>query len=100
MSHPLFGPEVRQMLQDGDAAGMRAFCEALHPATVAEVLAEGFTPEEVWQFLRPSDLRTQATVFEYFPATCSAPFVATLVDVTGLVIYFSVAAVILSGTLL
>jgi len=34
------------------------------------------------------------------PATSSAPFVATLVDVTGLVIYFSIAAVILSGTLL
>jgi magnesium transporter len=34
------------------------------------------------------------------PASASAPFVATLVDVTGLVIYFSIAAVVLSGTLL
>jgi magnesium transporter len=34
------------------------------------------------------------------PASASAPFVATLVDVTGLVIYFSVAQVILRGTLL
>jgi len=34
------------------------------------------------------------------PANASAPFVATLVDVTGLVIYFSVALVILHGTLL
>ncbi|MBV9463508.1 MAG: magnesium transporter, partial [Verrucomicrobiae bacterium] len=34
------------------------------------------------------------------PATCSAPFVATLVDVTGVIIYFNVAAVILRGTLL
>jgi magnesium transporter len=34
------------------------------------------------------------------PASASAPFVATLVDVTGLVIYFSVATLILSGTLL
>jgi len=34
------------------------------------------------------------------PATSSAPFVATLVDVTGLVIYFSVAMVVLRGTLL
>jgi magnesium transporter len=34
------------------------------------------------------------------PATSSAPFVATLVDVTGLVIYFSVANLILRGTLL
>jgi magnesium transporter len=34
------------------------------------------------------------------PATSSAPFVATLVDVTGLVIYFTVALLILGGTLL
>ena len=34
------------------------------------------------------------------PATSSAPFVATLVDVTGLCIYFSVALLILRGTLL
>ena len=34
------------------------------------------------------------------PASASAPFVATLVDVTGLIIYFSVAFLILRGTLL
>jgi len=34
------------------------------------------------------------------PATSSAPFVATLVDVTGLVIYFTVAAIVLRGKLL
>lgn len=34
------------------------------------------------------------------PAVSSAPFVATLVDVTGLVIYFSIAYLILSGSLL
>jgi magnesium transporter len=34
------------------------------------------------------------------PATSSAPFVATLVDVTGLIIYFSVASFVLRGTLL
>ena len=34
------------------------------------------------------------------PATSSAPFVATLVDVTGLIIYFSVAYAVLRGTLL
>jgi len=34
------------------------------------------------------------------PATSSAPFVATLVDVTGLVIYFSIALVIMRGVML
>ena len=31
------------------------------------------------------------------PATSSAPFVATLVDVTGLIIYFSIALLIMKG---
>lgn len=34
------------------------------------------------------------------PAVCSAPFVATFVDVTGIIIYFSVAKCVLTGTLL
>lgn len=34
------------------------------------------------------------------PATSSAPFVATLVDVTGLVIYFSIAVILLKGIML
>jgi magnesium transporter len=34
------------------------------------------------------------------PATCSAPFVATLVDVSGLVIYFTIAQLLLRGALL
>lgn len=38
--------------------------------------------------------------FGFDPAAASAPFVATLVDVTGIVIYFTVAALILRGTLL
>ena len=34
------------------------------------------------------------------PATASAPFVATLVDVSGLVIYFTAASIVLRGLLL
>jgi magnesium transporter len=34
------------------------------------------------------------------PAIASAPFVATLVDVTGVIIYFSIAALLLGGKLL
>jgi magnesium transporter len=37
---------------------------------------------------------------DFDPASASAPFVATLVDVTGLMIYFSIANVVLRGTLL
>ena len=34
------------------------------------------------------------------PAASSAPFVATLVDVTGLIIYFSIALLIMRGVML
>jgi magnesium transporter len=34
------------------------------------------------------------------PATSSAPFIATLVDVTGIIIFFTIATWFLSGTLL
>lgn len=38
--------------------------------------------------------------FKMDPATASAPFVATLVDVTGIIIFFSIAAFFLAGKLL
>jgi len=37
---------------------------------------------------------------KFDPASASAPFVATLVDVTGLIIYFETAQVVMRGTLL
>jgi magnesium transporter len=37
---------------------------------------------------------------KFDPASASAPFVATLVDVTGLIIYFTTASVVMHGTLL
>jgi magnesium transporter len=38
--------------------------------------------------------------FGFDPASASAPFVATLVDVSGLIIYFIVARLILHGVIL
>src|SRR6266404_5675726 len=67
MAHPLFGPEVRLMLQEKDTAGMKAFCETLHPATVAEALAGELEVEEVWHFLGQAGIRDQAAIFEYLP---------------------------------
>jgi len=54
----------------------------------------------LWGTLSGSMLPFVLRRFGLDPATSSAPFVATLVDVTGLVIYFSFAILILSGTLL
>lgn len=67
MSHPLFGPEVRLMLEEKNTEAMAAFCDSLHPATVAEALDDEFTPEQIWEILSTSNIRTQAAIFEYLP---------------------------------
>jgi magnesium transporter len=88
MPHPLFGPEVRYMLQEKDTADMSTFCETLHPATVADTLAEEFDVEEVWRFLQNTSIKNQAAIFEYFPidwqvkmvAGTGAPHMARLIE--------------------
>ena len=54
----------------------------------------------LWGTLVGSMLPFVLRLFGADPATSSAPFVATLVDVSGVVIYFSMASVLLTGTLL
>jgi magnesium transporter len=54
----------------------------------------------LWGTLAGSMLPFVLRSLDIDPATSSAPFVATLVDVTGLIIYFSVAMITLRGTLL
>jgi len=54
----------------------------------------------LWGTLLGSMLPFILKRFGIDPATSSTPLVATMVDVTGLVIYFTVAMIILSGSLL
>jgi magnesium transporter len=54
----------------------------------------------LWGTLSGSMLPFVLKKFKADPAASSAPFVATLVDVTGLVIYFTIAYIVLRGTLL
>ncbi|MFA5405141.1 MAG: magnesium transporter [Ignavibacteria bacterium] len=54
----------------------------------------------MWGTLSGSMLPFLLRKFGLDPATSSAPFVATMVDVTGLLIYFTVATFLLTGTLL
>jgi len=53
-----------------------------------------------WGSLMGSMLPFLLKKLGFDPATSSAPFVATLVDVTGIIIYFTVAHMMLKGTLL
>jgi magnesium transporter len=67
MPHALFSPEVKYLLQENDAGGMKEFCETLHPATVAEALAADLPADQVWRFLKHTTIKHQAAIFEYFP---------------------------------
>ncbi len=68
MSHPLFTPEVRLLLEKDDLAAMEVFCDTLHPATVAESLTDdAISVEDVWRFLNTATITSQAAIFVYFP---------------------------------
>ena len=71
-----------------------------HYFLVAMTVALSLVGVVLWGSLIGSILPFILRGLGFDPASASAPFVATLVDVTGLVIYFTVAAMILRGTLL
>jgi len=71
-----------------------------HWLRVAVTVAAALIGVVLWGTLAGSMLPFLLKRLGRDPAVSSAPFVATLVDVTGLVIYFSVALLILRGTLL
>jgi magnesium transporter len=71
-----------------------------HWLLVAVTVAVALVGVVLWGTLIGSLLPFVLRRLGFDPATSSAPFVATLVDVTGLVIYFSVGLVVLRGALL
>ena len=64
MMKTLIGPDLQLMLEEDDADGLRAFCEELHPAATAEVLAD-LDDEVVWRVLSHCRLPRQVEIFEF-----------------------------------
>lgn len=71
-----------------------------HYVLVALTVALSLVGIVLWGTLSGSMLPFLLRKAGFDPASASAPFVATLVDVTGLIIYFTVASILLRGTLL
>ena len=71
-----------------------------HYLGIALTVATSLIGVVMWGTIAGSMLPLGLRRIGFDPASASAPFVATLVDVSGLVIYFSVASLILRGTLL
>jgi len=71
-----------------------------HAAVIAGTVGVSLVGVVLWGTMAGSMLPFLLRRLGFDPASASAPFVATLVDVTGLIIYFSTAKVIMAGTLL
>jgi magnesium transporter len=71
-----------------------------HYLLVALTVALSLVGIVLWGTVTGSALPLVLSRLGLDPANSSAPFVATLVDVTGLIIYFSIAQLLLGGTLL
>lgn len=71
-----------------------------HYVLIAITVAVSLVGVVLWGTLAGAMLPFLLRKFGFDPASASAPLVATLVDVTGLIIYFNVASAILHGTLL
>jgi len=71
-----------------------------HYVLIACAVAVAIVGVVLWGTLAGSMLPMLLRRLGLDPATSSAPFVATLVDVTGLAIYFGAAVIILRGTVL
>jgi magnesium transporter len=71
-----------------------------HYPMLALVIGVSLVGVVLWGSLAGAMLPFLLRMVKLDPAVCSAPFVATLVDVTGLVIYFNVALWLLHGTML
>ena len=78
----------------------RATLYGEHYVLIAITVACSLIGVVLWGTISGSMLPLILRRLGFDPASASAPFVATLVDVTGLVIYFTVASGVLYGTLL
>lgn len=76
MYHSLIIPDLREMILEGDTRGLGEFCEALHPAVVAEVVSE-LSPEDAWNVIQHCDLQRQVELFNYL----TLPAQVAIVDI-------------------
>jgi magnesium transporter len=72
----------------------------IHYALIAATVSLSLVGVVLWGSLMGAMLPFLLRRLGFDPASASAPLVATLVDVTGLIIYFTVAKIVLTGTLL
>ncbi|HEQ60152.1 MAG TPA: magnesium transporter [Firmicutes bacterium] len=75
--NPLLIPELREMLTDGDAEGLRDFCQAGHPAVIAELISP-LAVEEAWAVLCHADAPLRAEIFSHLDEDLQVEIIGTL----------------------
>ena len=73
----LLVPELRELLAEGSAEKMREFCQATHPALVADFLS-GLTTDEIREFLPYTEPHTRAGIFGYLAIEHQLELAATM----------------------
>ncbi|MAT15530.1 MAG: magnesium transporter, partial [Planctomyces sp.] len=71
----LLRPDLLQMIQEQDEAGLHEFCEVFHPANCAEVL-ESLNPDDFWYVMRCSEKQSRMTAFSFLELAKQAEFMA------------------------
>ncbi|HUT91607.1 MAG TPA: magnesium transporter [Thermoguttaceae bacterium] len=90
MTNTLYLPELREMLAENDAAGLREFCTALHhPARTAEFM-EGLTAAEAWRVLEHAEMPFRVEIFGFFEEDKQVEMIETgeLAEIAQLIAHF------------
>jgi magnesium transporter len=75
--NPLLIPELREMLAAGNSQALRDFCEATHPAAVAELIS-ALSAAETWAVLGHVDLPLRAEIFSHLDDDLMVEMIETL----------------------
>ena len=75
--NPLIVPELREMLTAGNAKALQDFCEAGHPADIAELIS-ALSAEETWAVLGYVDLQLRAEIFTHLEDDLMVEMIETL----------------------
>lgn len=90
MKNPLLVPELRELIESGNDEALRSFCEAAHPAVIAD-LVSALHAEEAWGVLRRAPLALRAEIFSHLDESLQVALVGVLgrKDIAPIVSYMS-----------
>jgi len=77
MKNPLLVPEIREFLREKDSESLRAFCEAIHPVVVGEMIS-ALSPKEAWNVLRCVPIPLRAKIFSHLEEDIQVALVTSL----------------------